>query len=160
MISPDNISATTPMGATLLAGGGATFRAWAPRASAVYINGIFGGVPQAGQTGALLLAKDASGYWTGFAEAAQEGDLYHFWVTGLGSSGYKRDPYARELATDAPFPNCSCIIRSATAYPWHDADYVTPDFTNIIVYQIHIGTYAISKPDVASTFLDVVGKIP
>lgn len=160
MISQDNITAATPMGANLLAGGGATFRAWAPRASAVYLNGIFGGTPQTGQTDALLMAKDAHGYWTGFVGAAQEGDLYHFWVTGAGSSGYKRDPYARELATDVPFPNCSCIIRSGTAYPWHDAAFVTPDFTNTIVYQIHIGTYAIGTPGVSSTFLDVIGKIP
>jgi 1,4-alpha-glucan branching enzyme len=126
----------------------------------VYINGVFGGVSQVGQTDNLLMANDGSGYWTGFVEAAQEGDLYHFLVLGAGSSGYKRDPYARELATDAPFPNDSCILRSATAYPWHDTSFVTPDFTNMIVYQAHLGTYAIQKPGVASTFLDVIGKIP
>jgi len=148
------------MGATLIAGGGATFRAWAPRASAVYLNGVFGGAARVGQTDDLLMAKSANGYWTGFVEEAREGDLYHFFVVGPGSSGYKRDPYARDLATDAPFPNDSCIIRSATAYPWHDADYVTPDFTNMVVYQLHVGTYAVAKPGIASTFLDVIGKIP
>jgi len=159
VISQQNISPNTPMGATLTPGGGTTFRTWAPRASAVYVNGVFGGVPQTGQTDALLMAKDANGYWTGFLPQAQEGDLYHFWVDNV-THGYKRDPYARELATDAPFPNCSCIIRSGTAYPWHDAAFVTPDFSNMIVYQAHLGTYAISNPGVASTFLDVIGKIP
>jgi 1,4-alpha-glucan branching enzyme len=160
MISQSNISATTPMGATLVVGAGATFRAWAPRASAVYVNGVFGGVSHVGQTANLLLANDGKGYWTGFVAEAQEGDLYHFWVAGAGSSGYKRDPYARELATAAPFPNCSCIIRSGMGYPWHDANFVTPDFTNMIVYQLHIGTYAISQPGIGSTFLDIIGKIP
>src|ERR1700721_631838 len=140
MISQGNISTATPMGATILDAGGVTFRYWAPRASAVYLNGTFGGVPSMGQTDNLLMAKDANGYWTGFLPNALEGDLYHFWVVGPGSSGYKRDPYARELATDAPFPNGSCIIRSANAYPWHDAAFVTPDFTNMIIYQAHIGT--------------------
>lgn len=160
MISQQNISPTTPMGATLLAGGGVTFRTWAPRALAVYVNGVFAGTPLTGQADDLLMAKDANGYWTGFIPQAQEGDLYHFSVAGTGASGYKRDPYARELATDAPFPNDSCVVRSATAYPWHDAGYVTPDFTNMIVYQAHIGTYAISTPGIASTFLDLIGKIP
>jgi 1,4-alpha-glucan branching enzyme len=160
MISQQNISPTTPMGANLVQGGGATFRAWAPRALAVYVSGIFGGVPHIGQTDDLLLRKDANGYWAGFVDTAKEGDLYHFWVAGTGSKGYKRDPYARELATDAPFPASSCIIRAADAYPWHDASFVTPDFTNMIVYQAHIGTYAIGKPNVASTFLDIIGKIP
>ncbi|MBZ5632066.1 MAG: alpha amylase C-terminal domain-containing protein [Acidobacteriia bacterium] len=148
------------MGATLVAGGGATFRVWAPRATSIYVNGVFGGAPLTGQTDGLLLSKDGHGYWTGFVAAAKEGDMYHFWVEGPGGHGYKRDPYARELASDAAFPNCSCIIRSAAAYPWHDAAFATPDFSNMIVYQLHVGTFAINRPGIASTFLDVIGTIP
>jgi len=66
MISQANILPTTPMGANLVSTGGATFRAWAPRATAVYVNGTFGGLPLIGQTDNLLMAKDANGYWTGF----------------------------------------------------------------------------------------------
>jgi 1,4-alpha-glucan branching enzyme len=29
-----------------------------------------------------------------------------------------------------------------------------------VIYQLHVGTYSIQKPGVASNFLDVVGKIP
>jgi 1,4-alpha-glucan branching enzyme len=160
MISQSNISPTTPMGATLVPGGGTTFRTWAPRALAVYLNGTFGGVQQSGQTDNLLMAKDPNGHWTGFIQQAGEGDLYRFCVVGAGTVGFKRDPYARQLATDGVFPDCSCIIRSSRAYPWHDTAFNTPDFTNMIVYQIHVGTYAISKPKTASNFLDVIGKIP
>jgi 1,4-alpha-glucan branching enzyme len=159
MITQQSISASTPMGGTLVPGG-ATFRVWAPRATAVYLNGTFGGQPFAGQTPDRLLENDGNGYWAGFQAGAQEGDLYQIYVTGTGSSGIKRDPYARELATDAPFPASSSILRNGNAYPWHDASFVTPDFSNMIVYQIHIGTYAISTAGVAATFLDVIGKIP
>src|ERR1700761_2544368 len=154
MISQQNTSSNTPMGGNLVPGGGATFRVWAPRASAVYVNGVFQETAVTGQTDGLLMAKDSSGYWAGFIANAGDGDLYHFWVVGAGSSGYKRDPYAREMATDAPFPTCSCVLRPQTAYPWHDAAFVTPDFSNMIVYQLHIGTYSPSAPGQASTFLD------
>jgi 1,4-alpha-glucan branching enzyme len=147
------------MGANLVSGGGATFRVWAPSASHVYVNGIFGGAVLSGQVDSLLMQKDADGYWTGFLPNAADGDLYHFYVVGTGSQGYKRDPYARELATDNPFPTSSCVIRSA-AYPWHDGDFVTPDFSNMVIYQLHVGTYFPSSPGVASTFLDVIRKIP
>jgi len=163
MISQQNISVSTPMGATLLPGGGATFRFWAPRANGVYLNGVFGGVSMKGHTSATMLTKDAVGYWSGFVGSAKEGDGYKFWVDGPGpngSRGFKRDPYARELSTDAPFPDCSCMIRAADAYPWHDARFITPDFSNMIIYQAHIGTYAISKANTSSTFLDLIGKIP
>jgi 1,4-alpha-glucan branching enzyme len=159
VISQANILPTTPMGASLVDGGGATFRTWAPRAIGMYLNGTFGGTPRTGQSDDLLMAKDANGYWTGFIANAGEGDIYHFWVVGAGSKGYKRDPYARQMAMDNAFPNCSCLIRSGTAYPWHDAAFVTPDFSNMIVYQLHVGTYAPGSPGAASTFLDVIGKI-
>jgi len=159
MLSQTNISSSTPMGANLVTGGGATFRFWAPRATAVYVNGRFGGTWQSGQTDDLLMAKDPNGDWTGFIANAKDSDPYHYWVAGIGSSGYKRDPYARELATDQPFPICACLIRSADAYPWHDGEFVTPNFSDLIIYQLHIGTYAPSAPGKASTFLDVIGKI-
>jgi 1,4-alpha-glucan branching enzyme len=166
MISQKNCTPNTPMGANLVAeigvaGGGATFRAWAPRATAVYVNGVFGGVERSGQDPALLLAKDANGYWSGFLAEAGEGDTYRFYVVGAGSSGYKRDPYARELANDPalPFPVCPAVIRAASAYPWHDAEFRTPDFRDMVIYQLHIGTYAPAAPGWAGTFLDVVEKI-
>ena len=159
MMPQTNITADTPMGANLN-GGGATFRAWAPRATAVYVNGTFGGVVISGQTDDLLMASDGHGYWTGFIEGATDGDLYHFYVVGVGSQGYKRDPYAREMAVDKAFPECSCVIRSTSAYPWHDAAFVTPDYSNMIVYQLHAGAYDPTSHNTRpSTFLDVIGKI-
>jgi 1,4-alpha-glucan branching enzyme len=158
MISQANITPTTPMGANLL-DGGATFRTWAPRATAVYVNGVFGGSGMTGRSEDLLMLRDGNGYWTGFIAGARDGDPYRFYVVGAGSSGYKRDPYAREMARDANFPECSCLIRSGSAYPWHDSAFVTPDFSNMIVYQLHVGTYAPASAGAASTFLDVIGKI-
>jgi 1,4-alpha-glucan branching enzyme len=166
MISQKNCTPNTPMGANLVAeigvaGGGATFRGWAPRATAVYVNGVFGGVERSGQDPDLLMAMDANGYWLGFLAEAGEGDTYRFYVVGQGSSGCKRDPYARELANDPalPFPVCPAVIRAANEYPWHDAGFRTPDFSDMVIYQLHIGTYAPARPGWAGTFLDVVEKV-
>lgn len=158
MLAQDNIDATTPTGASLLPNG-ATFRVWAPRASAVYLNGSFGGATYDAQTEDRLLRNDGTGYWTGFQAGAVEGDFYRFWVAGAGASGTKRDPYARELSP-AGFPNCFSILRATDGFPWHDAAFQTPDFSDMVIYQLHIGTYAISKPNIASNILDVAGKIP
>jgi 1,4-alpha-glucan branching enzyme len=161
MISQAHCLGAIPMGAELVAGGGATFRVWAPRALAVYLNGVFGGVELAGQDDSLLMAKDANGYWSGHLAEAGEGDTYRFYVVGEGSSGYKRDPYARELANDRalPFPVCAAVIRGAKEYPWHDIGFRTPDYADMVVYQLHIGTYAPASPGWAGTFLDVVEKV-
>ena len=138
---------------------GATFRVWAPEAAAVYLHGIFGGQVFEELTDDRLLQKDARGYWTGYQHGARDGDRYRFWVQGAGSSGTKRDPCAREL-DPRNFPNCFAILRAADGFPWHDRDFVTPDFSDMIVYQLHVGTFAIAKPGVCSNFLDVALKIP
>src|ERR1035437_8926124 len=142
--------------------------------SAGYGGGFEWHVRRGGQTPDLLMAKDANGYWAGFVASAGEGDSYRFYVVGEGSSGYKRDPYARELANDPalPFPVCAAVIRGATQYPWHDAGFRAPDYSDMVVYQLHIGTYdpasrsqrvdggrQTAAPGWAGTFLDVVMKI-
>jgi 1,4-alpha-glucan branching enzyme len=158
VLSQQHISTQTPTGATLRADG-ATVRVWAPEATAVYLHGIFRGQVFSQFADDRLLRKDQRGYWTGYQDGARDGDRYRFWVQGVGSSGYKRDPYAREL-DPAGFPNCFCILRAADGFPWHDQDFVTPDFSEMIVYQLHVGTFAIRNPGVASNFLDVALKIP
>jgi 1,4-alpha-glucan branching enzyme len=159
MLSQAHISSDTQLGANVVAGGGATFRVWTPRALKVYLNGTFGGVTYSGQDPSCLLVKDAQGFWGGYESGARSGDTYRFWVTGTGSAGYKRDPYARALDPTG-FPDSGSIICGAQEYPWHDSSFQTPDFSNLVVYQVHIGTYAISRPGVPSNFLDLVGKIP
>ena len=99
MLSQQHISPQTPTGATLR-GDGATFRVCAPQASAVYLHGSFGGRVFDQLTDDRLLRKDERGYWTGYQDGARDGDRYRFWVQGAGSSGYKRDPCARELDPD------------------------------------------------------------
>jgi 1,4-alpha-glucan branching enzyme len=162
-MSQSNITAGTFSGANLSALG-ATFKVWAPGARAVYLNGIFGGVPDWSRDtlDGNLLVRDAAGYWTGFRPNVVDGDQYKFWVVGPvgGTVGYKRDPYARELTPSATFPiNVNCIVRDPGAYPWHDGPFVTPDFTNMIIYQLHVGTYPPTAP-AYGTFLDVIEKIP
>jgi 1,4-alpha-glucan branching enzyme len=158
MLPQQNITGNTPLGATVISNG-ASFRVWAPRATAVYLKGTFDGTTYSQPADDRLLAKDANGYWAGFQAGAQDGDPYTYWVVGPGSSGDKRDPRARELSSNG-FPDSNSILRDANAYPWHDAGFLTPDFSDLIIYQLHIGTYSIQQSGVASNFLDVIGKLP
>src|SRR5579864_7729252 len=111
--SQENINENTPMGANLTTDG-ATFRVWAPNALEVYTTGDFNNWQQDDNS---LLVVNAMGHWTGFMPGVIRGQLYLYYVVGNGSSGPKRDPYARAL-TDTDYP-WKCIIENA-AFPWHD----------------------------------------
>lgn len=151
--SLQHVTASTPMGATLIEDG-ATFRVWAPNARKVFVLGDFNGRVKDDSS---LLTKDGAGNWRGFISGAKDRDRYIFYVEGHGSSGKKRDPYAREL--ESPFP-AECIIREPD-FPWHETGYQTPQFHNMVIYQLHIGTfYTPNLPHKAGTFLDVARKLP
>jgi 1,4-alpha-glucan branching enzyme len=158
-----HIDGQTPLGATLVEGG-ATFRCWAPHARQVFV-----AFPPAVRSDAFddaqLLVVDEHGVWSGFFPGIVEGDAYRFFVVGSGSQGFKRDPYARELAFDN-YPNCSCIVRSPHSYPWADDDFRAPAFNELVVYQFHFGVYFAEdeqgrdiRPHRVCTFLDAVGRI-
>ena len=111
MLPQTNVTPATPTGATLM-NGGAAFKVYAPNADAVYLNGTLGGNSYDGADPLTLLEKTGA-YWTGFMAGAVDGDTYRFWVVGPpgGTSGYKRDAYARELVNAGGsdnFPRCLC----------------------------------------------------
>jgi len=147
-ITQDHIGSNTKMGATLVADG-ATFRVWAPRAEAVYVNGRFGTTDLwSKEDSDLLLNKDSRGYWAGFLKEVQDGDQYLFYVVGgPGRKNFKRDPYARELTTPQThpgtfgYPSCNCIVRKPDGYSWRVKDFRPPAFNDLIIYELHIGTF-------------------
>jgi 1,4-alpha-glucan branching enzyme len=140
------------MGANLIADG-ATFRVWAPQAHSVHVIGEFNN-RQRDETS--LLTRDDHGHWRGFIPGVRDRQRYLFYVVGDGGEGPKRDPYARELWT--PFPG-DCIVR-ATDFPWHDTGFITPQFQDFVLYQLHVGTYFTPNLPQEGCFLDVASKIP
>jgi 1,4-alpha-glucan branching enzyme len=163
IITQEHINPDTPFGANLIADG-AMFRAWAPRALEVHL--MLNGDAATWQTDAsTLLQKDENtGIWSGFVAGVQDGDRYRFFVVGQGTSGFKRDPYARELGPN--FPNCDCIVRDPLAYRWHDGDYRTPEFSDLVIYQFHIGTFyrvvdgQDDRPNHIAKLLDALKRMP
>jgi 1,4-alpha-glucan branching enzyme len=147
-VTQDHISQNTKMGANLVADG-ATFRVWAPRAQAVYLNGQFGTADMWDKENPdMLLKKDNRGYWAGFVRGVQDGDQYLFYVVGNQTrKNFKRDPYARELTSPEShpgtfqYPSCNCIVRDPNSYQWRVRDFQPPPFNNLIIYELHIGTF-------------------
>jgi 1,4-alpha-glucan branching enzyme len=144
-----------PMGGTLVPGG-ALFRVWAQRAASVHVSGDFNGWKQ---DAASSLRSIGGGHWAGFVPGLKDGDQYLFYVNGIGTAGYKRDPRARMLTFQPAFPFANCVLRSA-AFPWHATRFAAPAFNDLVIYQIHVGTYRIQPGNPDGCFLDVLKQVP
>lgn len=165
-----HVGVDTPLGATL-AFEGATFRTWAPAARDVYVvtaatttDGWSRWTPMVSER-LFPLGDDT---WAGFVPNMVEGDPYLFWIRGPegGDAGFKRDPYARELGIDPPFPNCPCIIRDPETYSWRVTGWIPPRFRDFIIYQLHIGVFwavdaaGQDRRRSYGRFLDVIERLP
>ncbi len=164
-VTQDHISSGTADGATIVVDSsgqalGVTFKVWGPKADSVFVNGAFNGVNSFSkdQDPDLLMEKHGE-HWTGFISGAKTGDIYKFFVVGEDGGGFKRDPYARELTLIPAFPACNCIVRNPASFPWHDAGFRRPFFNEMIVYQLHIGTFARRAGNRMSNYLDVIEKL-
>jgi 1,4-alpha-glucan branching enzyme len=143
-MNPTEIDRSTPLGATPTAAGVA-FRLWAPEAQQVYVL-TSGALRAAEQPGFTPSPDDAmhqrgDGSWGAFVANLDDGAPYRFWVVGTGSIGFKRDPRARELSITPAYPDCDCLVHDPASYPWHDSGFRPPEFRDLILYQLHIGTY-------------------
>lgn len=152
-LDPDN----QPMGANIVPDkSGAVFRCWAPRAHRVWITGSFNNWER---DDAVELNRRGD-YFSGYLPGVKEGDEYKFYVEGQIGGHHKRDPYARELGTDPGYPYCNCVVRDPASYPWSDQGWQPPAFNDLIIYQLHVGTFnGPNRAGRVAKFLDVLGKL-
>ena len=120
-----------PLGATPHATG-TTFRVWAPFAQAVSVTGEF----NAWSADANPLAQDAGGIWSADVPGAVDGQEYRYVITTPTGQLRRIDPYAREVTSSVG----NGIIRAAD-YDWGTVSYRTPPWDELVIYELHVGTF-------------------
>jgi 1,4-alpha-glucan branching enzyme len=119
-----------PVGATPLPGGGAVFRVWCPTRTVAHVRGQFNGWGTGNpmtKTGEFFAARVPS---------AAPGQMYKYYFQ---NSTWNTDPRARRLN---PGDNYNAVVVNPGAYAWQVDDFDVPDFEEMVVYQLHIGTFA------------------
>ncbi|HEY3242396.1 MAG TPA: alpha amylase C-terminal domain-containing protein [Phycisphaerae bacterium] len=119
-----------PLGATV-ATGGVVFRVWAPGASIARVAGQFNG-----WSTTSLPMTNTSGYWAKFVSGAVAGQEYKFVFNTPVL--WKQD--ARERQRIGADQNSKIV--NPDAYAWGDAAWQRPDFENLIIYELHVGSFS------------------
>ncbi|GEN10968.1 1,4-alpha-glucan branching enzyme [Myxococcus fulvus] len=119
------------MGATIYSGG-VTFRTWAPLAQKVFVAGDFSG------WGWVELGGEGNGNFSGDVAGAVKGQKYKFVTRNQwGSDAWRADPRAawQENSTGAS------IIYDHGEYWWNAQQFSTPGFNEMVIYEMHVGTF-------------------
>lgn len=143
-----------PVGATLTTGGGAAFKVWAPTRSSANVRGTFNGW---GLTNPLSKVGE---YFVGrVTSGVQDSSEYKFF---FNNSVWNTDPRARGL--NPLGGNYNAYVRDPFRYAWTHPGFQTPPLDELVIYQLHVGTFAGRNDPVPgaafpSRYLDVAARV-
>lgn len=142
------------MGATVY-DGGVCFRVWAPNAKSVAVAGTFNDF----SSDALMLFQEGNGYWGADVDKIGVGDQYKFVIrTQDDELLWRNDPYARSLKTVDGHQNS---VIAQTSHDWStENDYAVPPWNELVIYELHVGTFNRGKnDDKGGTFASVIKRL-
>jgi len=131
--------------------GATSFRAWAPNAGAVSVVGEFNDWnPEAHP-----LEREDGGMWAREVRGAVAGDQYQFHLQNGDRKLTKNDPYAREI-----HPETAKGVIYADDFQWKSPANVLPKWNEIVIYELHVGTFEEGPRHSAGTFEQIIARLP
>lgn len=130
---------------------GVAFRVWAPNARKVFVTGTFNDWKEDVDE----LSSEENGFWYGNVEKAKAGDEYKYVIWNGEMKLLKNDPYARELTHSV-----GNTIVVNPEFNWDDDDYHMPSWNELVIYEIHVGTFNSPQRDMPGDLKSVMKKIP
>lgn len=125
--------------------GGVDYCLWAPETDNVTVDIL----RQDGPPQVLAMTRDARGYHTVRDRDGRAGDAYGFRLMG---GPLLPDPASRAQQEDA---HGRSLVVDASSFPWQDAAWRRPPFRDLVIYEIHIGTFT---PE--GTFRQAATRLP
>jgi 1,4-alpha-glucan branching enzyme len=116
---------------------GTSFRVWAPHASAVSVVGTFNDWDPARNP----LGRDDNGRaetWSADVPGVRAGAEYRFVLQTPAGERNRIDPRARRLTNSVG----NGIVYDPAAFDWGDGEFNQPPWNDLVVYELHVGTFS------------------
>jgi len=142
-----------PLGATMLPDGGAVFKVWAPAPTSAYARGQFN------SWGLSNLMTGLGDYFIARVTNAAYRQMYKFYYEP--GAIWKPDARARSLN---PSDNYNSHLEDRFHYAWGDDAFQTPPFEEMVLYELHVGTFsgrndAVGSGAIPGRYLDVAAHV-
>jgi 1,4-alpha-glucan branching enzyme len=127
-----------------------SFRVWAPHADRVFVAGDFNDWADK----ATPLAKEDGGYWSTDVPGARPGQEYRYLIINGKQELWRLDPYARALTSST---GNSIIVDPS--FGWEDGDFKMPAWDELVIYEMHVGTFNVTEQGKPGSFLTAIDKL-
>ncbi len=130
--------------------GGTAFRVWAPHADKVFVTGSFNNWSDDRDP----MTAEPGGFWYADLDHAGIGAEYRYLIHNGSSQLSRIDPYAREVTNSIG----NSVIHDPS-FPWDDDQFVMPPWNELVIYELHIGTFNDAPGGAPGTFADAENKL-
>jgi 1,4-alpha-glucan branching enzyme len=130
---------------------GVFFRVWAPNAKSVSVVGTF----NEWKDNADVLGHEENGYWGGNVLSAKVGDEYKFSLDTPKGKLQRNDPYGKLMTNSVG----NSIVYDSNAFDWGDDNFQMPNWDNLIIYELHTGTFNVKEEGKPGDFYGVIEKL-
>ena len=132
--------------------GGVAFRVWAPNVDGVSVAGDFNGW----SSSAHSLDSEGNGFWSADVPVAKIDQQYKFVIhEGTNPPIFKNDPYARDVVSSVG----NSIIVDLN-FNWLPTSFSMPTWNELIIYEMHVGTFNDDIDPGLGTFRSIKAKLP
>jgi 1,4-alpha-glucan branching enzyme len=135
---------------TILYSDGVAFRVWAPFATSIFAAGSFNDWSET----ANPFASEENGYWSVDIPGAKIGDEYQFVLHNGNQVLWHKNPYASEVVNSSG----NAIIHDPD-FDWTGDDFVMPPRNELVIYELHVGSFNDANQDGPGTFDEIVPKL-
>lgn len=136
---------------TILYPGGVAFRVWAPFAPGISVAGDF----NAWNPSANPFASEGNGFWSVEVPGAKIGDEYQFVIENGEGGIWRKNPYASQVRNSSG----NAVIHDPE-FDWTGDDFTMPPWNELVIYEMHVGTFNDAPGGGPGTFDGVVAKLP
>ncbi|MFW6161991.1 MAG: alpha-amylase family glycosyl hydrolase [Planctomycetota bacterium] len=130
--------------------GAVTFRVWAPNAEKVSVVGSF----NEWDPEAHPMERDERGVWHAEVAEAKVGDEYRYLLVKGDQTLSRIDPYARQVTSSVG----NGVVHDP-AFDWGDDAFEMPPWHELVIYELHPGTFGAAEGEVPATFEDAIGRL-
>ena len=128
---------------------GVAFRVWAPHADSVSVTGSFNDW----SPDAHPMTREAGGYWYADLSSAAIGDEYRYRIVNGDQQLLRIDPYAQQVTNSVG----NAVVHEPN-FDWGDDDFHLPPVNEMVIYEMHIGTFHDQENGASDRFAEAIQK--
>lgn len=131
---------------------GVYYRVWAPHAESVSVIGSFNDW----NASANPLQSEENGMWGALVENSKEGDEYKYLLKTPAGELLRNDPYALKVTNSAG----NSVVYNHGSFDWQDTGFQLPGWHEVVIYELHVGTFNVKEEGQVGTFYTAIERIP